>query len=106
MNAQRNSTGASRQLPAECFAVNNGLVHTGPHGKPQILYLTRGERGFSPIYTQADDVPGMVDRLNARLGVSLAQREAMLMGSMFGWNVPAADPSRYDDEGHLAKAPV
>ena len=36
---------------------------------------------------------------NAKLGVSRAQEEAMKAGSMFGFQVPAADPRNYDADG-------
>ncbi len=33
-------------------------------------------------------------------GITPAQQEAMLVGSMFGWDVPGADPDHYDKEGN------
>ncbi|MFR1785686.1 MAG: hypothetical protein ACLSWY_06695 [Ruthenibacterium lactatiformans] len=41
---------------------------------------------------------------NEKLGVSRAQAEAMLAGSMFGWQTQAADPCSYDEQGRM-KAP-
>jgi hypothetical protein len=37
--------------------------------------------------------------MNRELGISPAQAEAMKVGSMFGWNVPGADPKNYDENG-------
>ena len=43
----------------------------------------------------------IVDEYNEKLGVTKAQAEAMVAGSMFGWHVPAADPKNYDKDGKL-----
>lgn len=45
----------------------------------------------------------MVDEYNGKLGVTKAQEEAMKAGSMFGWNVPGADPKNYDMDGKPMK---
>jgi len=51
--------------------------------------ILRGLRGYWPM----DDDP---DQYNTDLGITPAQIEAMFAGSMFGWNVPAADPKIYE----------
>jgi hypothetical protein len=33
------------------------------------------------------------------MGVTRAQEEAMLAGSLFGWHTKAADPRSYDENG-------
>ena len=75
-----------QKLPAYCFAyhpVTNFAVK-----------LVRGVAGFTPLDTLMDPVA-----LNESLGVSKAQAEAMLAGSMFGWYTRAADPAAYTAEG-------
>jgi len=50
--------------------------------------IIRGMSGYFPF-------PGRghkVDMLNECLGVTQTQAEAMLIGSMFGWGVPGANP--------------
>lgn len=81
-------------LPDRCYAV---LPSTG-----ELIIITKGEKG----YTNANDTHNspeknkeLADSHNAEMGVSKAQAEAMLVGSMFGWEVPAADPANYDDNG-------
>ena len=44
-----------------------------------------------------------MDECNESGGVSKAQAAAMLAGSMFGWEVPAADPKNYDEQGQPIK---
>lgn len=73
-------------MPSLCY------VHIP--GKPvgqHIGIVKRGEDGYYPA-------PGMTlaaaDSKNATMEVSHAQREAMHVGSMFGWHVPGADPAR------------
>lgn len=81
-------------LPDRCYSV---LESTG-----EIIIIQKGESGYyhSEITdgTKADN-RAFVDAQNAKLGVTRAQEEAMKAGSMFGWDVPAADPKNYDNAG-------
>ncbi|MBV1685234.1 hypothetical protein KR505_17720 [Eubacterium callanderi] len=43
----------------------------------------------------------LVERTNEAMGVTKAQREAMLGGMLLGWDKPAADPNRYDPSGNF-----
>ena len=37
-------------------------------------------------------------QLNEQLGVNMWQRQAMEVGSMCGWDVPGADPAKYQED--------
>ncbi|MDJ0277680.1 hypothetical protein QLH51_12820 [Sphingomonas sp. 2R-10] len=58
------------------------------------IIIKRGQAGHWPL------PDGMtIERINAVFKASPAQIEAMLVGSMFGWDVAGADPARYDSDG-------
>ena len=86
-------------LPKQCYST---LASTG-----EIILIKRGEDGYFP-----SDLPNsgkeenrrVVDERNRKIGVSKAQEAAMSAGSMFGWDVPAADPRSYDKNGVLLKS--
>lgn len=81
-------------LPAFAYAEHPATGET--------IVVKRGKSGYYPA-----NRPGRPDELNARLGVTPAQAEAMLTGSIFGWDVPGADPAIYDEAGrplHLTPA--
>lgn len=84
-------------LPEKCFSL---LESTG-----EIIVITKGEKGYSPtgIYPQDDSPKEGVAALNASNGVTKAQEAAMVAGSMFGWDTPAADPRNYDENGLSCK---
>ena len=83
-------------LPEQCYGL---LPGTGG-----IILVKKGETGFFKT-----DIPDMgreenrafVLETNEKLGVSRAQAEAMLAGSMFGWQTQAADPCSYDEQGRM-----
>ena len=43
------------------------------------------------------------EKLNEQIKITVAQAKAMVAGSMFGWETPAADPKNYDAEGKAIK---
>ena len=47
------------------------------------------------------DPKAAVDALNELTDITKAQSAAMLAGSMFGWDTPAADLKNYDEMGQL-----
>ena len=57
------------------------------------ILIRRGVAGYWPFKPDLD-----VDEFNARHGTTPAQVEAMLCGSMFGWDVPAADPDTHGEQ--------
>ena len=82
-----------KSLPERCFGY---LKATG-----EIVVLQKGQKGFAPTgkYAENETPQECVDSLNAAMDVTRAQSAAMMAGSMFGWDAPAADPANYDDQG-------
>lgn len=78
-------------LPKSCFAVREL--------DDRLIVITRGELGFAYVEPPKRVSQQDVDRVNAAIDVSPPQRAAMVSGSMFGWNTPAADPRFYDLDG-------
>ena len=83
-------------LPVQCQSI---LPSTG-----EIILIDRGESGYRSL-----DLPNKtpeenrqaVDDYNCKEGITRAQEAAMSAGSMFGWDVPAADPANYNEQGQL-----
>ena len=80
-------------LPEKCFSVSeytNGLIEVtkGIHGH------TIAEKDLGALTPRE-----AADRLNRELGVTKAQEQTLVAGSLFGWTIPAADPQNYDAEG-------
>lgn len=77
-------------LPELCFST---LLTSG-----ELICIKRGEIGYLPSEWDTGDKEQNVelaDQLNEQLGVTMWQRKAMEVGSMCGWDVPGADPSKY-----------
>lgn len=78
---------------------------TAPAGLPEMcatimpntlepIVVKRGQSGHWPL------PDGMtIERVNQVFKATPPQIAAMLVGSMFGWDVPGADPDRYDVQG-------
>lgn len=72
----------------------------------EIGIVKKGESGYyrsdlTPVY--GEEGKQFVEELNQKGGITKAQEAAMLAGSMFGWQTPAADPKNYDEQGQLIK---
>lgn len=80
-------------LPPVCYST---LPDTG-----QAIMIKRGENGYYPCGSTTDihSAAAFAEQKNKELNVSKAQEAAMLTGSMFGWDVPGADPKNYDENG-------
>ena len=63
-------------------------------GTGEAIVIKRGETGFWPLAQGTT-----VDAFNMLFDATPPQIVAMEAGSMFGWNVPGADPDRYDESG-------
>ena len=83
-----------QSLPEKCFSA---LESTG-----EIISITKGENGYTPTgqYPQDGISPKeAAAALNDTIGITRAQEAAMVAGSMFGWDTPAADSKNYDAKG-------
>ena len=82
----------AKGLPELCFST---LRTTG-----QLICIKRGETGYYPSEWDTGDKERNVelaDELNEHLGVTPIQRQAMEIGSLAGWDVPGADPAKYQE---------
>lgn len=85
-------------LPEVCYSI---LPSTG-----DVIIIKHSESGYYRCEYSTEDKAfnrEFANDRNAKLGVSKAQVEAMLAGSMYGWDVPAADPKSYDENGTLLR---
>ena len=85
-------------LPEVCYSI---LPSTG-----DVIIIKHGESGYYRCEYSTEDKAfnrEFANDRNANLGVSKAQVEAMLAGSIYGWDVPAADPKSYDENGTLLR---
>lgn len=84
-------------LPDRCFST---LAETG-----EIIIIKKGESGYYKTTLGGDDASANKDVVadnNKKLGVSKVCEECMVAGSMFGWDVPGADPANYDADGKFS----
>lgn len=82
----------SGKLPEQCCSI---LASTG-----ELIVIKRGERGYYRSEWNTDsreENKHIADFANRRMGITPAQLEAMVCGSMCGWDVPGAQPQFYLD---------
>lgn len=63
-------------------------------GTNEPILIKRGSMGYWPRHGSFD-----VDAFNEHHGITPAQAEAMLVGSMFGFDCPGADPLNNKPKG-------
>lgn len=82
-------------LPYSCFSI---LPSSG-----ELIIIERYKKGYYKAvksdWLNEERKRITADDLNQKIGVTKAQEAAMLVGSMFGWNIPGADPKNYNEDG-------
>ena len=81
-------------LPERSYAVHpeNG----------SLIIITKGESGYTDVNdskNSAEKNKELADGHNAEMGVTKAQKEAMLGGITNGWQTPSANPQNYNEQG-------
>ena len=92
-------TEAEASRPEWRRAAGDMLLHSQVHR--DLICIRRGESGYYPSDWDTGDKEQNVelaDKMNEKLGVSPIQRQAMEVGSMCGWDVPGADPAKYEED--------
>lgn len=86
----------NNKLPEMCY----GFLKS----TKELIIIKRGESGYyrtDCFCNTKEEAQSLVDSRNELLGVTKQQAAAMNVGSMFGWNVPAANPECYDENGKI-----
>ena len=78
------------------------VCHSTLPSNGELIVIKFGEKGYFPSEFSTADAPQnriFADDRNKKQGVTKAQETAMLAGSIYGWNCPAANSKSYDDNG-------
>ena len=85
-------------LPPMCYSI---LPSTG-----EVIQIDRWQKGYTATRfndgNRAEN-EAIKDKFNEKLGVTKAQEQAMLAGSMIRWDSIAAKPKSYDENGKAIK---
>ncbi len=87
------------ELPEFCHTT---LLETG-----ELVMIKKQEKGYYKTKYNTEDREKnqeLADFFNSKHGITPAQKEAMVCGSMFGWQQPIADPQEYLDKAELKTA--
>ncbi|WP_144509915.1 hypothetical protein [Bacillus sp. FJAT-22090] len=80
------------ELPRYCYAEHPVTE--------ELIQIVKGTSGYFPITDERKNKSTY--ELNEEIGVyDVRIIEAMMCGSMFGWDVPGADPNSYDENLNL-----
>lgn len=85
-------------LPPMCYSI---LPSTG-----EVIQIDRWQKGYTATrFNDGNRVENeaIKDKFNEKLGVTKAQEQAMLAGSMIRWDSIAAKPKSYDENGKAIK---
>ncbi len=84
-------------LPWKCFSVTTAA--------DKVILITKGEMGYRTTGAKPEGVTPRegATAANEAMGVTKAQEAAMLYGSIYGWDKPAADPDYYNEQGEPIK---
>ncbi len=104
-----NPEGWSIRTEEECFAPKLAeglpdLCWSVLPGSGELICIKRGESGYYPSDWETGDPARnreTADYANGRRGITKAQEQAMLTGSMSGWDVPGADPKFYEQKQNM-----
>lgn len=82
------------------------VCHSTLPSSGELIVIKFGEKGYFHSEFSSDDAAEnrmFADDRNKKQGVTKAQEAAMLAGSMYGWNCPAANPKQYNRNGQPIK---
>jgi hypothetical protein len=85
-------------LPDLCYVDVSSFYIEGV----SVALLQRGVTGYRavPLKDMKGATPvAYVDHMNTSIGVTAAQREAMFLGALIGWQIPGASPDAYNEDG-------
>ena len=72
----------------------------------RVIITEFGKSGYYSSHCTFNSIEmatAFVEQENKKLGVTKAQQEAHMVGSMFGWDVPGADPEYVESQMAILK---